>query len=171
MFGECGYDDRIGWRGRWSPEVYGVYMGALPDLVPDCEGFMQFCIGGTGMWEKRNYDIDPVSHPEDVAILEPMGQKNDEMEDAMSIDPTIKDYLANMWHRAGVDVNMENDAMWSYCLAIAERGSRAIVPQPTSDGNYQNWDHKKFVFGFTSPVPLWMEKGVWEVHEGFPPLA
>ena len=95
----------------------------------------------------------------------------EEGETPMPVNPMVEDWLTDMWHRSGVEPNKVNDAMWKYCLDLAKRGSRAIVPQPSPDGNYQNHSHDRYVVGYTMPVPLYMDRSDWVVHEGFPPLV
>ncbi len=77
--------------------------------------------------------------------------------------------LTDMWARQGVKPAKGADAFWAYALAQARQG-RIIVPQASRDGNYYNSDDPRYVIAYTLPVPLWCEKNVWQVHEGFPPF-
>lgn len=81
----------------------------------------------------------------------------------------IEVLLTDMWNRQGVKPAKGADAFWAYALEQARKG-RVIVPQASKDGNYYNSDDPKYVVAYTLPAPLWCEKNVWVVHEGFPPF-
>jgi len=76
-------------------------------------------------------------------------------------------WLKDIWERQGVMVNPDA-ATWKYAVQEA-RGGKIIVPCISPDGNYENYNHPEYVLTYTIP-PLWMKKGEWVVHEGFPPF-
>jgi len=166
---EAGYDRETypnGYRHNWTSEHYAEYLRALPELVPECDGFVVFGYGMTDDWgqEQKGFDIEG-----DATVLAGMAAAKGE--ELMPVNPMVEDWLTDMWRRSGVEPNKVNDAMWEYCLDLAKRGSRAIIPQPSPDGNYQNHSHDRFVVGYTMPMPLYMDRSDWVVHEGFPPLV
>lgn len=164
---EAGYDRETypnGYRHNWTSEQYADYLQKLPELVPECDGFVVFGYGMTDDWIDKGFDFAG-----DATVLAGMAAAKGE--EPMPVNPMVEDWLTDMWRRAGVEPNKETDAMWKYSLDLAKRGSRVIVPQPSPDGNYQNWSHDRFVIGYTMPVPLYMDRSDWAVHEGFPPLA
>jgi len=166
---EAGYDRETypnGYRHNWTSEQYSDYLQKLPELVPEALGFVVFGYGMTDDWgeEQKGFDIEG-----DATVLAGMAAAKGE--ELMPVNPMVEDWLTDMWRRSGVEPNKVNDAMWEYCLDLAKRGSRAIVPQPSPDGNYQNHSHDRYVVGYTMPVPLYMDRSDWVVHEGFPPLV
>lgn len=87
----------------------------------------------------------------------------------------IEAWLEDMWKRAlGVPPVKAFDAFWKYALDVYKNPAdgRAIIPMycAARDGSYINYDHPRYVVGYTLPIPLWCEKGVWKVREGHPPL-
>lgn len=167
--------------GRIVAKLESLGLGDKPRNVTEVNqvNFAEFCIYAsslgidTAYWflwrsaglDHRRFDLKP---PWDIDLKEYIRQNGGEPMPEPTTSPTIEDLLTDMWIRAGVVPNKATDAMWRYCLDLAQRGTRAIVPLPSTDGNYQNWGDR-YVVGYTSPIPLYMEQGVWEVHEGFPP--
>lgn len=75
--------------------------------------------------------------------------------------------LKDMWVRQGVDIH-EDDPVFQYCVTRARVDNKVILPQYTVSGSWQNWSDEKYVICYTIPTPLWFEKGVWQINEGFP---
>ena len=78
--------------------------------------------------------------------------------------------LRDMWERQGVKPPANGDnAFWDYAREAALSNGRAIIPQPSQDGNFENHDSPTFIIAYTLP-PLYAVKGEWQVKEGLPPL-
>ncbi len=82
----------------------------------------------------------------------------------------IREWLKDMWARAGV-TSVDGDAVFDWSVKQAKLNNKVFVPQDARGGSYQNWSDPRYVLCYTLPAPLYFERGVFEIKEGFPPLA
>ena len=128
------------------------------------EGAFWFLWKGNPEWAE--YDLVDVPYREELRQYIIANKK----EEPMPTD-SVRAWLSDMWTRAGVPpAKQEGDKVFDWAVRWAKNFGEAFVPQPTLDGNYQNWtESDRWVLCYMYPKPVHFEKNVWEPKPGFPP--